>query len=169
MRPPAVLTAGVTSAAAVLLLSACGSDSEPDASGGSAADASSETSSASGAEDVQAFCDEAETVFAGLDDAFTNATDPAQLPGLLQQATSALQGIDPPAEIEASWTTFSDALGQLSQSAQGLDLNTTEGQEQFTREYSTLMSSTTDAQTDVDQFVTANCPGAAGESSSPSS
>ena len=168
MRLPAALTAGVTSTAAVLLLSACGGDSGSDAAD-SGSDAASETSSAAAEEDVQAFCDEAQTVFTGLDDAFTNATDPAQLPGLLQQATTALQGIDPPAEIETSWATFSDALGQLTQSVQGLDLNTPEGQDQFTQEYSTLMSSTTDAQQDVDQFVTANCPGAAGESSSPSS
>jgi len=168
MRLPAVLTAGVTSTAAVLLLSGCGGDSGSDAAD-SASDASSETSSASGEEGVQAFCDEAQTVFTGLDDAFTNATDPAQLPGLLQQATSALQGIDPPAEIEAPWTSFSDALAQLSESAQSLDLRTTEGQDQFTQQYNTLLSTTTDAQQDVDQFVTANCPGAAGESGSPTS
>jgi len=144
------LSAGVTSA--LLLLCACGGEGESDASG---------------EEDVQAFCAEAETVFTGLESAFTNVTDPAELPALLEQATSALQGVDPPAEIEASWATFADALGRLSQSAQGIDLGTPEGQDRFTQEYDTLMTSTADAQQDVDEFVTARCPGVADDSSSP--
>ena len=135
-----------TLTAALVLLTACG--------GGSGA----------GADEVDAFCTESEAVFSELNTAFDNARDPTQLPGLLQQATSALQSIDPPAEIEDSWTSFSGALGQLSESAQGLDLSTTAGQDQFTEQYDAVMADTTAAQDDVDQFVTAHCPGAAGSS-----
>jgi hypothetical protein len=176
MRLPASLTAGTTAAAALLLLTACGGDGDSEDSGQAASSAAAASSSAAddgrgggggGGEDVQAFCAEAESVFSGLDESFEDVTDPAELPGLLQQATSALQGIDPPAEIEAPWSVFSDALARMAESAQGIDLSTTEGQDRFTQEYSSLMSGTADAQQDVDEFVTANCPGVGGGSAGP--
>jgi hypothetical protein len=135
-----------TLTAALVLLTACGSGSEE------------------GAGEVDAFCTESGVVFSELSAAFDNARDPSELPALLEQATSALQSIDPPAEIEDSWTSFSGGLQQLSESAQGLDLGTTAGQDQFTQQYDALMADTTAAQDDVDRFVSAHCPGAADSS-----
>jgi hypothetical protein len=168
MRLSTTLTAGVPAAAALVLLTACGSGSagSPAAGGSAAASSGAAQPSSSGAE-VEAFCSEAEKVFTDLNTAFDSASAPTELPPLLQQATSALQTIDPPAEITSSWTSFSEALAQLSQAAQGLDLGTPDGQNQFTQQYTALMTDTQGAQNDVDQFVTAHCPGAA--SSSPSS
>jgi hypothetical protein len=132
-----------TLTAAVLLLTACGGGSEESAG------------------EVDAFCTQSGAVFRELSAAFDNARDPRELPDLLERATSALQSIDPPAEIEDSWTSFSGGLGQLSESAQGLDLSTTAGQDQFTQQYDALMADTTAAQDDVDRFVTAHCPATA--------
>jgi hypothetical protein len=162
MRLPTTLTAGVSAAAALVLLTACGGGSEDSqAASGSADSNSSAAESTSSDDEVDAFCSEAEKVFTDLNTAFAGASNPTELPGLLQQATSALESMDPPAEIESSWTSFSGALAQLTESAQGIDLTTTAGQAQFTQQYTALMTDTQAAQDDVDEFVTANCPGAA--------
>ncbi|WP_222194465.1 hypothetical protein [Modestobacter italicus] len=172
MRLPPVLASGVSAAAALVLLTACGGDdsaeSSASTSSSSGAGSSSATSSApetaveggSSDEEVQAFCSQAETVFTELDTAFEGASDPAQLPALLQQATDAFESVDPPAEIEGSWTAFSDSLGGLADSAASTDLTTPEGLAQFQQEYEQLTADATAAQGDVEQYVTANCPGA---------
>jgi hypothetical protein len=165
MRLPTALTAGISAAAALVLLTACGSDSADSQVSDSSSSAAG--SSTSGGDDVEAFCTEGEAVFGDLDTAFNNASDPTELPALLDQAASALQSVNPPAEIESSWTSFSDAVAQLAESAHDVDLSTTEGQEQFTQQTDALTADTADAQADVDQFVQANCPDSA--SSSPTS
>ncbi|MGY5884411.1 hypothetical protein [Modestobacter lacusdianchii] len=172
MRLPPVLASGVSAAAALVLLTACGGDdsaeSSASTSSASGSGSSSATSSASGSsaaggssdEEVQAFCSQAQSVFTELDTAFQGANDPAQLPALLQQATDAFESVDPPAEIEGSWTAFSDSLGGLADSAASTDLTTPEGLAQFQQQYEQLTADATAAQGDVEQYVTANCPGA---------
>jgi hypothetical protein len=164
MHLPTALTAGVSAAAALALLTACGSDSADSRASGSSSSPASSGAAGSGGADVAAFCTESEAVFADLDTAFGNAGDPTELPGLLHQAASALESVAAPAEIESSWTAFSDAVEQLADSAQTIDLGTPEGQDQFTQQTDAVTARTADAQADVDQFVQANCPGAASSS-----
>jgi ABC-type glycerol-3-phosphate transport system substrate-binding protein len=176
MRLPPALTSGVSAAAALLLLTACGGgDSEESASSSSSSGTSSSSaSSGSGSaatgsssdEDVQAFCSQAQTVFTDLGAAFDAATDPTQLPDLLQQATTAFGSVEPPAEIAGSWTSFSDALTQLSASSRSVDLSTPEGLTQFEQDYESLTSAAATSQADVQQYVVDNCPGASAAPSS---
>ena len=175
MRLPTALTSGVSAAAALLLLTACGGDSEESASSSSSSDTSSSSASSSSSsaatgsssdEDVQAFCSQAQTVFTDLGAAFDAATDPTQLPDLLQQATTAFGSVEPPAEIAGSWTSFSDALTQLSASSRSVDLSTPEGLTQFEQDYESLTSGAATSQAEVQQYVVANCPGASAAPSS---
>ena len=172
MRLPHALASGVSAAAALVLLTGCGGDSEESAASttsaagsSSAAAGSSTPESGSGTgssdEDVQAFCSQAETVFTELNTAFEGASDPAQLPALLQQATDAFESVDPPAEVEEAWTTFSASLGDLADSAGSSDLTTPEGLAEFQQQYEATTTETVAAQGEVEQYVTTNCPGAA--------
>jgi hypothetical protein len=115
---------------------------------------------------VDGFCADAQAVFSDANSAFDSISNPAELPALLQQTTSKLQSVDPPAEIADSWAGFAAAIGQLSQTARTLDLSTAAGQGQFTQQYDAVLADTAAAQEDVDQYVTTHCPAAA---SSPSS
>ncbi|WP_299952744.1 hypothetical protein [uncultured Modestobacter sp.] len=176
MRLPHALAPGVSAAAALVLLTGCGGDSEESAAsttsaaGSSSAAAGSSTpgsgsdagsSAGSSDEDVQAFCSQAETVFTELNTTFEGASDPAQLPALLQQATDAFESVDPPAEVEEAWTTFSASLGDLADSAGSNDLTTPEGLAEFQQQYEATTTETAAAQGEVEQYVTTNCPGAA--------
>jgi hypothetical protein len=181
MRLPPAVTAGVSAAAALVLLTACGGgDSGESQASGSAGPGSASSSPASSSpagsstapsgtdpsgEDVQAFCADAGTVLTDLNTAFDNATDPTQLPALLDQAATSLQSVQPPAEIADSWAGFSGAIAQLAGASRQVDLSTAEGQAQFTQQYETLTGQAAGAQQDVDAYVTAHCPGLA---SSPS-
>jgi hypothetical protein len=153
MRRP--FPAGVPAAAALLLLTGCGGGSDTHAAPAS-----------STAAPVDGFCADAQAVFSDANSAFDSISNPAELPALLQQTTSKLQSVDPPAEIADSWAGFAAAIGQLSQTARTLDLSTAAGQGQFTQQYDAVLADTAAAQEDVDQYVTTHCPAAA---SSPSS
>jgi hypothetical protein len=159
MRISPALAAGA-SVAALVLLPACGSDTEDASTSGSSSTESGRSGSSGSDDDVGAFCTQALSVFTGLNEAFNAATEATQVPALLQRATSSLQAIDPPAAIADAWNGFAGDLGQLSQAAQGLDLSTSEGQQQFLTDYHDLMAASPD-QDDVDQFVAAHCSDAA--------
>jgi hypothetical protein len=161
MRLPSALTAGASVAAALVLLSGCGGDSEdPQASGSSAAASSSAAGPSASDEEVAGFCADAEAVLTDLNTAFDSASDPTQLPALLDQASAGLHSVQVPAQIAGSWTTFSGTIDQLAQVSRTVDLSTPQGLDRFTQEYDRLTTEATPAQQDVDSYVTANCPGA---------
>jgi hypothetical protein len=193
MRLAPALTAGA-SAAALVLLTACGGGSGGSrASGASTAAASTATSdaapsstassgtpgsgtagsgsssaapSSTSSEEVRAFCADAGAVLTDLSTAFTNASDPTQLPALLDRAATGLQSVQPPAEIADSWAGFSGSIAQLAEASRQVDLSTPDGQARFTQQYETLTSQASGAQQDVDAYVTARCPGLAGSPTS---
>ena len=192
MRLAPALTAGASAAAALVLLTACGGDSgggsraagsstaaastatsgaAPSSTAGSGAASSSSASSSAAPtstsnDEVRAFCADAGTVLDDLGTAFSHATDPTQLPALLDQAATSLQSVEPPAEIADSWAGFSGAIAQLAQASRQVDLGTAEGQARFTQQYEALTSQASGAQQDVDAYVTTRCPGLAGSPSS---
>jgi hypothetical protein len=153
MRRPRLLSVGVPAAAVLVLLAGCGGDGDPAATAASSAG-------------VDGFCADAQAAFSDSNAAFDSVRDPTQLPALLQQTTATLQSVDPPAEIADSWTSFADAIGQLSRTALDLDLSTPEGQDRFTQQYDAVLADTAAAQEDVDAYVTTHCPAAPGSPSS---
>lgn|SRR3954471_21298168 len=165
MRLPSALAAGLPTVAALVLLSACSSDpAEPRPSSAPPASSSAAATSSSG-DDVTAFCSQAGSVFTELSTAFAGASNPTQLPPLLDQAATALRSVDPPAEIQKSWDALSGAVTEMAQSARSVDLATPQGLDQFMQRYDALTADTTAAQQDVDSYVKAHCPAAGAPSS----
>lgn len=171
----ATLRTTLSAAAALALLTACGGgsdDTAAPASGASTSSAATSSSAASGSSgaggpEAQAFCTEAEGAFADLQSATTSA-DPSAIPALFAEASTRLDAIEPPAEISEPWGVLTGALGTAVANVQGLDLNTPEGQQAFVAEFTQLQNTATDAQAQVESYVTANCD-VPTESASPTS
>jgi hypothetical protein len=169
MRAPAtLLKAGLSAGAALLLLTACGGsdDEQSDAAAGSssagsssAASSSAEASASTSDEDVQQFCTDAEAVFSTISDSL-DAAQPADLVPALDQAVSAFDQLEPPAEISADWDTAQQAFVGLRQAVAGADLTTPEGQASVQQAVTDLQAQAGDAQTNIDTWVTANCDNA---------
>jgi hypothetical protein len=170
MRAPAtLLKAGLSAGAALLLLTACGGsdDGQSDAAGSSSAGSSSSAAASSGAEasgstsdaDVQQFCTDAEAVFSQISDGL-DAAQPTDLVPALDQAVSAFDQIEPPAEISADWDTAQQSFVGLRQAVAGADLTTPEGQASVQQAVTELQAQAGDAQTNIDNWVTANCDNA---------
>ncbi|MCW2582939.1 MAG: hypothetical protein JWQ53_1729 [Klenkia sp.] len=164
MRLVPTLTSGLSAAAALVLLTACGgSDSgEAASSASSSAAPSSSASSAPSAEDApadpeaEAFCTEAQEVFTDLESAGTTG-DPAALPALLAEASERISAIEAPAEISGSWDELTQAFAGIVADTQDLDLSTPEGQAAFTTALGSLQGDAAAAQSEVQTYVQANC------------
>ncbi|MEI4280065.1 hypothetical protein [Klenkia terrae] len=174
MRLTTTLKTTLSAAAALALLTACGggSDDETTAQGSSSSSSSAaapSSSEESGGDDSEAaaFCSEAEGAFADLQSATTSA-DPSTIPALFAEASARLDAIEPPAEISEPWGVLTGALDTAVANVQGLDLNTPEGQQAFVAEFTQLQTTATDAQAQVETYVTANCD-VPTESASPTS
>ena len=158
----------LSSAAALVLLTSCGgSDDESDTASGPATSSSSSAAASSSSaesgsasdEDVQAFCTEAEQVFGGLSDGL-DAAQPADLAATLDQAVTAFDDIEPPAEISADWQTLQQSFTGLRDAVSGTDLNTPEGQAALQQAASDLQTQSADAQANLEAWTTENCDNA---------
>ena len=141
MRSLTLLSRSALVVTAAAVLTACGGSDE--GSSDSASSSSSSTSSSSSAAEtssaapssagddpaVAAFCAQA-AQFNELGNQLTAAT-PEQLPGLLQQAASAFDTVQPPAEIASSWQVVGDAVQRFADTANTVDLASPEGQTQL--------------------------------------
>ncbi|KQS73752.1 hypothetical protein [Modestobacter sp. Leaf380] len=163
MRLSTVTKTALSASAALVLLTACGggSDEEPAASSSSSAAAtttspSAEQSSSDADPEASAFCSEAQAALGELE-SVANTADPTTIPALFADASAQLSAIEPPAEISESWGTLTGALAQVVTNIQGLDLTTPEGQQAFVTEFTTLQTTSTDAQAEVEAYVTTNC------------
>ena len=173
MRAPAtLLQAGLTATAALVLLTACGGseDEAPEAAASStpagsssAAPASSaapsSSAAASGGSDdpeVQAFCDQAETVLTQVSTSLST-TDPAAVAPALEQAVADLEQLQAPEEIRTDWESATQLFTGLRDAVTGVDLSTPEGQATVEQEATRLQGETGDAQTRVDAWISENC------------
>ena len=158
------------SAAALVLLTACGSsDGESDAASDSSAATSGSSASSSGSgsaesgsssdEDVQAFCTEAEQVFGQLSEGL-DAAQPADLAATLDQAVAAFDEIEPPAEISGDFSTLQQAFTGLRDAVAGADLATPEGQAALQQAATDLQTNSADAQANLEAWTTENCDNA---------
>src|SRR3954447_6595354 len=157
---------GLAGVAAVVLLTACSGNDDTSASSSSSAAASTSASaaessgSASTAPAAEEFCTQAFDAFGQLS-SVSNSSDPAVVVPALQQLTTSLDAIDAPAEISGDWQTLVDALQQLVDTANSLDLTTPEGRQQFQQAEEQLTAQEGNAQKNVSTYVARNCPQAA--------
>jgi len=163
MRPPAtVLGAGLSTAAAVLLLTGCGgSGEEPGATASSGASAPSSSaaaeSSATADEGVQGFCAEAEAAFTRVADAFGSATDTANVAAALDQGVAAFDEVEPPAEISSDWSALQQGLVGLRDAVAQTDVSTPEGQAALQGAVTTFQTDAAAPQQNLEQYLSANC------------
>jgi hypothetical protein len=167
MRTPrTTVRAGLSVAAALLVLTACGGadDAPSDAAAGSSAAASTaagssaagSSSAPSGDADAQAFCTEARQTFAEINSG-VDLADPNSLGTALDQSVAAFDRIEPPAEISADWSALQQAFTGLRDAVAGADLSTTEGQTAVQQAVSDWESRAADPQARVQQYVDTNC------------
>lgn len=160
-----VLRAGLSGAAAVLLLTGCSGSGDDPAAGSTAAPATSSSAAAStstSGEDVQAFCTEAQAAFTRVTQAFGSATDPANVSAALDQGVAAFDEVQPPAEITSDWSSLREGLAGLRDAVAGTDVSTPEGQSALRDAVTTFQDDAAGPQQDVEQFLTANCDGLSG-------
>ena len=163
-----LLKAAASTAAALLLLTACGgSDDDEGAAAGSSSSSAGASSSSAGPEsssasadgDTTEFCTQAQAAFeevSGTLDA--QGADVTDIPAALDAAVTKLGQIEPPAEISADWATSQQAFVGLRDVVSSVDLTTPEGQAAVEQAVGDLTTQAGDAQTNVDTWMTANCP-----------
>ena len=160
-----VLRAGLSGAAAVVLLTGCsGSGDEPEA-GSTAAPSTSGSAGASAstsADDVQAFCTDAQAAFTRVSQAFGSATDPANVSAALDQGVAAFDEVEPPAEISSDWSALQEGLAGLRDAVAGTDASTPEGQAALQGAVTTFQTDAAEPQQRLEQFLTTNCDGLGG-------
>ncbi|WP_157518956.1 hypothetical protein [Modestobacter sp. Leaf380] len=154
------LVPATLSAAALLLLPACGgSDDSADASSSSAASTSSAPQSSEPADaDTEAFCTDAQAALTSIQGAITaTASDPTQASAAFQQAADELAAVTPPDEIADAWQTLGDSFQQVADNTAGVDISTPEGQAQFQQVLDGLGAEADPASTATETYLTDNC------------
>jgi hypothetical protein len=174
---PSLSRSALVAAAATVLLTACSGGSGGDGSGSeetaesTSADTSSSAAPSTGSSSagssatstdpaVAAFCEQA-AQYEDLGNQL-GAASPEQLPGLLQQAASAFDSVQPPAAIAGDWQVVGDAVQAFSDTANSVDLTTPDGQAQLqtAAEQFVTVAQGPEA-TNVTQFGEQNCGAAA--------
>ena len=176
MRSPAtLLTAGLTATAALVLLTACGSDdgttdaaassaptssssapSSAVASGSASASTSPSASGSSTDPSVQTFCTDAQRVLSQVSTSL-DTTDPDAVAPALDKAVADLSTVQAPAEISADWEAAKQLFSGLRDAVAGQDLDTPEGQAAVQAEVTRLEAEAGDSQTRLDAWTSANC------------
>ena len=112
-RARAVHRVGLSVAAALVLLTACGGsgkDNSASSSTKASSSASETTAKAAGSE----FCSQAAAVESSVSSAVTDESNPASIQQALQTAVSKIRAIHPPSEISSDWTALADGVEQLA-------------------------------------------------------
>ena len=160
---------GLSVAAAVVLLSACGGSDE-DSSAASSSEATSSASESSAPAAGSQFCTEAagiqEKVGASFDE-----QDPASLGTALKEGAAEIRGIEPPAEIAADWNALADGLDQIAAAFAEVDLTDPAAQQVLGQKIAELQGPLDTASTNVETYLRDECGLEldTGESAAPSS
>ncbi|SFP99705.1 hypothetical protein SAMN05660464_0410 [Geodermatophilus dictyosporus] len=133
-------------------------------SAGTSSSAASSTGASSGSAGadpaVAEFCTAAEQ-FATTIGTAQSSTTPEEVVPVLQQAATDFESATPPQEIATDWGVLGGALRTWADTAGSVDLATPDGQQQFQQrgqEFITAFQGPSG--TNVEQYLTANCPGA---------
>jgi hypothetical protein len=146
---------GLSLAAAAVLLTACGGSDDENASSESSASSSSAAETTAEQTDSE-FCTEASGVIDQVNSSFTGATDPSTFPQAFQEAADSIRGIEPPAELEADWTTFGDGIQRIAEAAQ-VDFNDPEAVAAFQQEVAGLQQEFGPAFDNVGTYLSEEC------------
>jgi hypothetical protein len=144
---------GLSVAAAVVLLAACGGSDEGGSASGSSESSASETSAA--AADSE-FCTEAGSIQERVSASFTEA-DPSSLGQVLQEGVDQIRSIEPPAEIASDWAALADGLEQIAVAFADVDLSDPAAQQELGRKVAELQGPLDTASTNVENYLRDEC------------
>ena len=158
-RSLTVCRSGLSAAAALVLLTACGGSDGDDAASPASSSSAAETSASeesAGAADSE-FCTDAADLQDQISSTFTGQSDPNTLPTVLQSAAEQIRQIEPPAELEADWTTFGDGIEQVAAAAAQVDFNDPNAVTAFQQQVGGLQASFGEAFTNVGNYLSEEC------------
>jgi hypothetical protein len=146
---------GIAVAAAVVLLSACGSDDDPSSS--QAGETSAEATESSAPEEDSEFCTQASTIQDRVDATLNGQTDPTALPQALEAAAAEIRAIEPPDEIAADWEALAGGVEQIAAAFGDIDFNDPNALAQFQQQIGQLQTELGTASTNVQNYLSEEC------------
>jgi hypothetical protein len=167
-----LIARGVSVTAAVLLLTACGgdSDSEDSAAETTAASTSAAETSSEAPAGGSEFCTEAQESLTNIGNSLSGTEDPAEAEAQFQQAAQAIRDIEPPDEIADDWAALADGLEQLAGTVAGATSNNDpEAAQQITQQLQELQASATSIATYLQQECGIDASEVPTDSAAPSS
>ena len=170
-RTVSVCRTGLSVAAAVVLLSACGGSDEGDSDSASPSETGSASSESTAEAADSEFCTEAASIEDRVSSSFSNSSDPAALPQALQQAAAEIRDIEPPEEIAADWNALADGVEQIATAFAGIDMKDPNALATFQQKVGQLQGELSSASTNVQNYLRDECGIESGssESAAPSS
>jgi hypothetical protein len=146
---------GLSLAAALVLLTACGGSGKDDnASSAKASSSASETTAkAAGSE----FCTQATAVESSVGSAVTDSSDPASIQQALQTAVSKIRAIHAPSEISSDWTALADGVEQLATAFGNVNFKDPNAVASFQATASNLEQQLSGASANVEKYLSDKC------------
>ncbi|MFD2089963.1 hypothetical protein [Blastococcus deserti] len=148
---------GLSVAAALVLLTACGgSDGEESASSESSATSSSAAETTSGQADSE-FCTEAAAIQESVGAGLTGQSDPAAVQQALQQAATEVRDVEPPEEIADDWAALADGIDQIAAALASVDPNDPNAATTFQQQLAPLQQELASSATRVQTYLVSEC------------
>jgi hypothetical protein len=151
----AACRAGLSGAAALALLTACGGSDDTHSSTGGASTTTSASATTANASTSE-FCTQAAAVQQRVGATFSGGSDPATLPKVLQEAATQIRAIDPPAELATDWTSFADGIEKIAAAAK-IDFNDQAAVATFQQKAGALQQQYGTAFAHVESYLTDTC------------
>jgi hypothetical protein len=146
--------AGLSLAAAAVLLTACGGSGKDNSASSSSRTSASKTSAeAAGSK----FCTQAAAIESSVGSAMANQSDPNSIKQALQTAVAQIRGIDPPNEIASDWTALADGVEQLATAFANVNFTDQAAVASFEQTASQLESKLTGASANVEKYLSEKC------------
>lgn len=160
---------GLSIAAAVVLLSACGGSDEGDSASGSSETSARASESSAGSADSQ-FCTDAAAIQERVGSTL-NESDPSSLGQVLQEGVTEIRAIEPPAEIASDWAALADGLDEIAAAFTDVDPTDPAAQQQLGQKVAELQGPLAASSTNVENYLREECglEVDSGESAAPSS
>jgi len=149
---------GLSVAAAVVLLTACGGSDEgtPAASSDTSEPSSSAAESSGNSADSQ-FCTDADAIQERVGATLDEQSDPAALQQALRQGAAEIRALEPPQEIATDWNALADGVEQIAVSFESIDINDPNALATFEQEVGQLQAQLATASTNVGNYLRDEC------------
>jgi hypothetical protein len=143
---------GLSVAAAVVLLSACGGSEEGASTAGTSSSPAEKTSEA-GSE----FCTDAAAIQERVGATLNDQADPTALPQALQEAAAQIRAVEAPPEISDDWDTLADGVEQIATAFASIDFDDPDALTTFQERVGQLQGQLATASTNVETYLRDEC------------